>query len=230
MDLNSTTCEILGISESDDALSLLGVPRDRFEIAAIKSALRRRIVQVTLHPNCTDSIKREIRNYLTEIATSLFASVPSDIKKEKRYLKLTELDKKIIATLIAEGGWNQKSRSRLVSVARSYNITVNGLIRILEALAEAARSGDGPLCIEKRSKHKVTREWSVLAPPPNRIDSLLEATTSRLNLDFSEYNSVLTVKLCAFFAILTLFVLSLGAAILLSGEEERVIQLPSKLQ
>ena len=102
----------------------------------------------------------------------------------------------------------------------SYNITVGGLTRILEALAEAARLGDGPLSIEKRTKHAITRQWATLptpVPQPNSpFDTFVHSTKAKLNLDFSAQNKVLTVKLCAFFALLVLFVMLLAVALFLS--------------
>ena len=221
MDLNRISCKLLSIPETDDALVLLGIPRGRFDIHAISAGLRRRYVQITMHPESDDEEKQLIREYLQGIAAQVCASAPKDIPKEKRFLKLTDLDKKIIATLVAEGGWNQKSRARLVAVAMSYGISVGGLTRILEAIAEAARQGDGPLCIEKRKKLKITREWSAPLPsPPSHFDNLVSSATAKLNLDFSATNNVLTIKLCAFFALLVLFVMFLGLALLLSGEED----------
>ncbi len=229
MDLNRVACELLEIPETDDALSLLGIASGRFDLPAIHAGLRRRIAQLAVHPKSCEDETQQIREYLHGVATQLCASAPQQHPKEKRFLKLTDLDKNIIATLVAQGGWNQKSRARLVAVAMSYGISVGGLTRILEAIAEAARQGDGPLCIEKRKKLKITREWSSsLPPPPSHFDTLITSASGKLNLDFSTCNNVLTVKLCAFFALLVLFVMFFGVALLFSVDDEPVTQIETK--
>ena len=111
MDLNRAACELLDIPETDDALSLLGIARDRLDIPAIKAGLGRRLSQIAIHPTNCEEDTQEIREYLKGIAAELCTAAAPQAGDPKRYLKLTALDKRIIATLVAQGGWNQKKSS-----------------------------------------------------------------------------------------------------------------------
>ena len=96
--------------------------------------------------------------------------------------ELTALDQTILAVLIGEGGWNRRSRDRLVAISASYSISVNGLMRILEALAESSRRGEGPLASSQRSRCNMTRAWTSLPAPKStlsKVDDLIEMTAKR---------------------------------------------------
>jgi hypothetical protein len=222
MDINIAACELLNIPETDDALALLDISHGHIDKVSIKAGLRRQLTKLTVHPlNCEEGTQK-IRAYLQDLANDLIDSVPSTKPKEQRFIKLTEFDKRVIATLVAEGGWNQKSRARLVTIASNYNVSVGQLTKILEGLAEASREGDGPLCFEKRAKHKITRGWATMQPEETALDKFISSGKDRLNLDFSAKNTVLTVKLCSFFALLVLFIMFFALALLMSEEETKV--------
>ncbi len=226
MEIKVAACELLNIPQTDDALALLDISHGQFDKVSIKAGLRRQLTKLAVHPlNCEESTHK-IREYLRDLAKDLISSVPVTKPKEQRFIKLTEFDKRLIATLVAEGGWNQKSRARLVTIATNYNVSVGQLTRILEGLAEASRDGDGPLCFEKRAKHKITREWASMQPEAAALDKFLTSSNERLNLDFSSNNTVLTVKLCSFFALLVLFIMFFALALFMSEEEKEVENLP----
>jgi hypothetical protein len=214
MEIERLASRCFGTQDTNDPRLLLGLISGRTDAIAIKKALRRRKAQLYVNPSFDSSDKKAVIEYLELIASEL-ESANSDIGPIENAgdVRLTPLDRAIIATLISEGGWNKKSRARLVAVAASYSITVGGLIRILEAFAESARSGRGPLSSKHRDKHPIESSW-VSLPKRKRTISPLEAyianTTKKLVPDLRSPSPLMTVKLSVLFGLLTILVFVLS--------------------
>lgn len=55
---------------------------------------------------------------------------------------LTAFDRAVLGTLVGHGGWNRRSRARLVALAAAHGVGPRGLMNVMRGLAEHARSGD----------------------------------------------------------------------------------------
>ena len=224
MNLDRLTCAFLNLPDTNDHKRLLGVPKGRFDAIAVESALRRRLAQILVHPAGRSNQATDVRSFLQRIASDLMKSVPKKIEKQAASQpELTALDQAIIAVLIGDGGWNRQSRSRLVGVAATYNITVGGLMRILEALAESSRSGDGPLSAGRRSTITMERSWTQMPAKlsaVNKVEEFIDQTTKKFTPELRAPTRVMTIKLSILFAILTLIALILSLSVLLSSDDE----------
>ena len=223
MNRDQLACLLLGIPDSNDHRRILGIPKDRFDHMSIETALRRRIAQLYAHPSGRTKEAQEIRKYLQHIANDLKLKTKDKIGVDVGpQAELTPLDQSIIAVLIGEGGWNRQSRSRLVSVAASYQITVGGLMRILQAFAEASRTGDGPLSRKNRKASPISREWSTLPKKQNEknlVDDFLLQTAKKLTPDLNTPSPVMTIKIAVLFGLLTTLAFILSLNVLLSPDE-----------
>ena len=222
MDLNRTTSEILGIPFTEDPRLILGVTTGRTDHIAINNALRRRLAQLHVHPSGHSEEAGKVREYLQSIAKQLLLE-SSEVFSSSDSVpnELTPLDQAIIAALVCEGGWNKKSRARLVGVAASYSITVGGLMRIMEAFSDAARSGRGSISTKLKSAHTIDRSWANIPKKKSTfsvVDSFLSDAAKKFTPELSSPNPVMTIKLAVLFSILTLLAFILSLQVLLTDE------------
>lgn len=223
MDLNLLTAEFLGIPTTTDPRILLGMTTGRTDHIAIKNALRRRLAQIHVHPTGHTREASEIREHLQSIAAEFIKTSPQHLQHASQpATELTPLDQAIIAALIGEGGWNKNSRSRLVGIAASYSLTVGGLIRILEAFADAARSGRGPLSLKQRSTHSIDRTWTSIPTKSvmSVVDSFIANTAKRFTPELNAPTPIMTLKLSVLFGLLTVLAFVLSLQVLLSESEQ----------
>jgi hypothetical protein len=54
---------------------------------------------------------------------------------------LTAFDRAVLGTLVGHGGWNRRSRARLVALAAAHGVGPRGLMNVMRGLAEHARTG-----------------------------------------------------------------------------------------
>jgi len=234
MDLNRETAALLGIPFTENPWLLLGVTAGRRSQIAINSALRRRFAQLHVHPHAGSEGVDRVHAYLKKVAKDLLKTTGVEVSNARQAPNsLTPLDRAIIAALISEGGWNKNSRARLVGIAASFSITVGGLLRILEAFAEAARSGSGPLSLKQRSEHTMNRSWTFVPKKmstASSIDSFIAKTAEKFTPELSSPSTVMTVKLAILFSFLTVVAFVLSLSVLLSehapssNEESKVPQ------
>jgi len=218
-------CAFFGLPENADIYQLLGVHKnDGLDSKTVKRAMRRRYAQLLTNPNPISDETQIVKKYLGVITSLLLKESPQeDSLIDTTRQQLTELDQTIIAALIAGGGWNSKTRSRLVEIAASYSLTVGGLMRILEALAESARDGKGPLTIERRSEISIDRTWTKVPPKKSSFsfaEEYISDITEKITPDFSVQNPVLTIKLAVVFGFLTLVAFVLALVVLFSDSNK----------
>lgn len=219
MDLDKIACFLLGVPETNDHRRILGVQKNRHDVIAIDTALRRRIAQLYSHPNGRTKEAADVKEYLEGIANSLKASAIKEPISRHQEPELTPLDQTILAVLISQGGWNRQSRARLVAVAASYEITVGGLMRILEALGESARSGEGPLSKKRRSSTRPSRDWTVVPKStPSLVDDFISKTAKKFAPEFDSSSPVMTVKIAVLFGLLTILAFVLSLRVLLAPD------------
>ena len=222
----ASICRIIGISQTDEPRLLLGITKGRNDVSAIRTALRRRLAQLHVHPQRQSDEVNQAKAFLIDIASELIQNATDEIDKTSLSEELTDLDRSIIATLVSERGWNKKSRARLVGIAASYSLTVGGLSRILQSFAEATRNGTSPLSKNRNKNYKINKTWASIPRPKTRlstIDSFISETASKLTPELNSNNPIMTIKLAALFGLLTLlaFVLALQA---LFSEQNNSIQ------
>ncbi|HIB01157.1 MAG TPA: hypothetical protein EYO40_00900 [Phycisphaerales bacterium] len=231
INIHELACEFFGLPVDSDGFQLLGlVNSENIDANTIKRAMRRRYAQLLASPKSSSEDAELVKKYLGTITVELLHAAPTQTPLvEDSRQKLTPLDHSIIAALIAGGGWNSNTRSRLVSIAGSYSLTVGGLMRILEALAEAARNGKGPLAIERRNEIALDRTWATV-PIKKSTFSIAEEyifeVTKNFTPDFKAQNPLLTIKLAIVFGSLTLLAFILTLSVLFSEDVKKEIHVP----
>jgi hypothetical protein len=231
-DLNLLTCEFFGLPSTEDPFQLLGLSVHTPDADSVKKALRKRLHQWLVHPRTNRDEANTVKQHLTEITDALLHAIPeSQSLIRKKEVEMTPLDRSIIATLISMGGWNSKSRARLAAIAALNSITVGGLMRILEALGEAARDGEGPLSAQRRNKLAIDRTWVTVPSKQSKLsvaENFVSDLAEKLTPDLRNPSPVLTVKIAVFFGLLTVLAFVLSLQVLLSPENEKTSnELPS---
>ncbi|MDP7009423.1 MAG: hypothetical protein QGI78_07620 [Phycisphaerales bacterium] len=229
MNLETAAFRILGIHKANDPTALLGIPQWNGDRDDLEIAIRRRIAQVLSHPKRHSPEANLVREAIKEAGVVLLQECTTKSKQSnepERIHELTALDRSIIAVLVSEGGWNRKSRARLVAVSAAYGLTVGGLLRILSALAEASRSGKGPLALPKRNEALQTKPLASLPLTFKRrsvVDDLIDETAEKYVPELKNHTPETVVKLSVLFVLLTflLIILSLRVLSLANEEAER---------
>jgi hypothetical protein len=221
MNLERAVFLMLGIRNAADPKELLGVPKWDGSAATLDAAIRTRVAQILSHPMKHSEEAKLVRQAIKEAGIHLRAeciTYSEERKKNKEHThEMTYLDRSIIAVLVSEGGWNRRSRARLVAVSSAYGLSVGGLLRILTALAESSRSGNGPLSQQSRSKNVPNRSWAALPISKNKqsvVDDLMDEMANRFLPELKEFSTIGTIKLSALFGMLTILVIVLGLLII----------------
>ena len=192
MKLDVAVFRILGIKNANDPYRLLGISQWDGNVTTLEMALRVRLAQIISHPMRHSPEAKLVREAIKQagrlIRKGFVQKDVEDKDKQEAVRELTDLDRSIIAVLVAERGWNKQSRSRLVGVAAAYGLTVGGLLRILTALAESARSGRGPLSKGSRTSNTPNRSWTKIPTSPKQsvLDDLMDEAAARFLPEFKE--------------------------------------------
>jgi len=194
---------LLGVRADADEATLLGLDRSGAgSIAAIDNALRTRLAFVYQHPQRHDTDMHAVLHALRRAAATLKTRVAHQRHaSQKAGIQLTEFDRSVLAVLVAYGGWNAASRSRLVGLAAAQGVSVMGLIRVIRGLSDYAHSGGPALSMEQISS---ASQRASMQPTSRWIDNvqLLE----RFLPELQEPSTKATIKLSVFFALITLLV------------------------
>jgi len=226
MNLERAAFIILGIRNADDPAILLGIPHWDGSVTVLEAAIRKRVAQILSHPMRYSDEANLVQDAIQEAGVILAKqchsqtkeSIPNPVTHE-----LTVLDRSIIAVLVSEGGWNRQSRSRLVAVSAAYGLTVGGLLRILTALAESARSGRGPMSQKSRKINVPDRSWASLPISKKKqsvVDDLMDEVASKFLPELKEHSTVSTIKLSIIFGLLTILAIVLGLKVLNRADTE----------
>ena len=226
MKLDIAVFKILGIKNADDPYRLLGISQWDGNVTTLEMAIRVRLAQIISHPmrhSPEAKLVREAIKHAGRLIRKGCAQKKVEQKnKQEAVHELTNLDRSIIAVLIAERGWNKQSRSRLVGVSAAYGLTVGGLLRILTALAESARSGRGPLSKGNRTSNTPNRSWTKIPTSPKQsvLDDLMDEAAERFLPDFKEQTPETVIKLSVLFGMLSLIAIVLGLLVLRNADEK----------
>ncbi|MBC8202495.1 MAG: hypothetical protein H8E91_01565 [Planctomycetes bacterium] len=211
---------ILGIRKADTPERLLGIPRWDGNAATLDAAIRTRVAQILSHPMKHSDEANFVRQAIKEAGILLRKqcnTFSEEVQTKEETHEITQLDRSIIAVLVSEGGWNRRSRARLVAVSASYGLSVGGLLRILTALADSSRSGSGPLSQQGRSENMPDRSWATLPIAQRKqsvVDDLMDEMANRFLPELKEYSTIATVKLSVLFGLLTILAIILGLFII----------------
>ena len=227
MSLETAVFRILGIRGANDPARLLGIPTWDRSVVALETALRIRFAQILSHPMRNSPEAELVLKAIKEAGIKLRVScLPVKVDSSKSNTtahSLTDLDRSIIAVLVSEGGWNRQSRGRLVGVAAAYGLTVGGLLRVLTALAESARSGQGPLSLEGRKTITPDRSWVALPLTSNKqglVDELLDEAAAKLLPEFKDQAPEAVIKLSVLFGLLTILAFVLALMVLSQADKD----------
>ena len=76
---------------------------------------------------------------------------------------LTPFDRQVLAVMVGYGGWNAESRSRLVALAGRYQVSPDGLVRVVKGLCDHARSHRSQIAVSD-----IAAGMPAMIPDPNR--------------------------------------------------------------
>ena len=223
---HEVTCEYFHLPTGSDSWKIIGIEAPaNADSKSIKRAARRRFAQLLASPNASSDETEIVKKYLATISSELLQQAPaSRTSVDSVPQELTSLDQSIIAALIAGGGWNSKTRSRLVEIAALNALTVGGLMRILEALGEAAREGNGPLAPQRRADNQPNRTWTAVPTKKSafsQAENYLSELTEKITPDLSNPTPVMTLRLAIVFGFLTFFAFILALVILFSDANKK---------
>jgi hypothetical protein len=149
--------KFLGVEASAGPKALLGLGAADPSAAAVEAALRDRIARTYAHPDGRRPEAEEVRARLREAARAVLAMARPPRPAPRRrapaarrahpVARLTDFDRHVLAVLVACGGWNASTRSRLVGLATAYGVSVGGLLKVVQGLSEYAKSGGARLSV-----------------------------------------------------------------------------------
>lgn len=226
MKLDAAVFRILGIKNADDPYRLLGISQWDGNVATLEMALRVRLAQIISHPMRHSPEAKLVKEAIKQAGRLIRKGYDQKEVEEKdnqeTIHELTALDRSIIAVLVAERGWNKQSRSRLVGVSAAYGLTVGGLLRILTALAESARSGRGPLSKRNPTSNTPNRSWTKIPTSPKQsvLDDLMDEAAARFLPEFKEQTPETVIKLSVLFGLLSVIAIVLGLLVLRNADQK----------
>ncbi|MCP3905430.1 MAG: hypothetical protein GY715_17535 [Planctomycetes bacterium] len=212
---------ILGVPTSSDAGTLLGLGPGRHDRVTIEAALRDRLDETYAHPDGrtpdAEIARRALRlaaSRLTETALHapradlrpLARRVQRGVRRATAPPKLTEFDRSVLATLVGCGGWNARSRARLVALASSYGVSADGLFRVIHGLSEYAAAGGHHLEMEDIAQGAPSMTLPPLAADPGAVEGRLG---ERLLPEPVEDSPWPTIKLSILFGLITVLAFAL---------------------
>ncbi|GEM_PF-3700337 len=140
----------LGLDPNSDPLDTLGVQVSDLDEATLRSAVTHREEQILDHPDGESKDADEVRQHVRDAAelllnpiarlTIIARHMPHDLLRKNRDAfaserTLTEFDRDVLGILVASGGWNAKSRARLMAVASRYRVSNERLLSVLTGMA-----------------------------------------------------------------------------------------------
>ena len=224
----------LGVPASSDAMTLLGLSADRCTPAHIDAALRDRLARLFMHPDGRSAEAEDVRRLLRDAADRLrqarvvaaaSAATPPATRAAPLQrpiapsLNLTDFDRQVLAVLIACGGWNHESRSRLVAISAAHNVSVQGLIRVIQGLGDHARSGGGRLGMHDICAGvRMTPVTPTAAPGVPEGGQVLEKLAGALADEIRRDDPSTIIRLSVLFGLITLMAGIFGLRLLLASD------------
>ncbi|MCI0674270.1 MAG: hypothetical protein L0Y42_00665, partial [Phycisphaerales bacterium] len=219
----------LDVDDASDPAALLGLPPGRCSQAQIDAALRDRLAQIYEHPDGRSAAAERVRQALRLAAQRVnsstapprkAASAPSAAPRRPA-INLTSFDRLVLAVLVGCGGWNAQSRARLVSLASTYGVSVQGLIRVIHGLSEHARAGGARLGV-----NEITAGRPLGYGPPPRATltagPLLDRLAGEFATELRRDRPLTTIKLSVLFGLLTVLVFVIALRWIMAPDAPKV--------
>lgn len=135
------------------------------------------------------------------VATAAPESRPGE-SGPRAHFALTEFDRKVLAVLVACGGWNTRSRARLVALAGAYRLAPHGLVTVVRGLSDYARAG-GPRLGAAEIGPVTTEETGAPTVASSPVGGVLDRLTARDWVpELKEDSLGATVRLSLFFGLI----------------------------
>ncbi|MEM7228824.1 MAG: hypothetical protein AAF432_08420 [Planctomycetota bacterium] len=187
----------LGVAPNASEHDLLDLPRGPATDKQINDALGRQQQRVRSHPDGASPAAQRVLAALTVAAQrlrKLSAPVqpgiapPSPVKPldprrprrpqvpthgtaaappQVRPIQLTSFDRRVLAILVSQGGWNARSRARLVSLASEVGLSIDGLMTVMTGLSSVARTSGHRIDVRQITGGQ-ERMPAMFATPPVR--------------------------------------------------------------
>ncbi len=223
----------LGVDESSDALTLLGLPRGTTDVSLIETALRNRLGRVFAHAQGRSDDAKRVRAHVRDATEALVRSLrqpptrPAGRRRARFYdaPPLTEFDRMVLAVLIGSGGWNAESRARLVALAGVYGVSVDGLLKVVIGLCDHARSGGARLEVAQ-----ITGGGRQAPPRPMPMPDDRDAAQwlARIAPELRDRGPASTFRLALLFGLVTVIVVLLAARVLFAPAERPQVARPPR--
>lgn len=236
----------LNVEDDSDAMALLGLPPTQLDPVRIDASLRDRLAKTYQHPEAESDDAEMVRKALRRAADQLrrlSAQTRRSIAMEhapvaptangKPGLALTDFDRMVLAVLVANGGWNPRSREQLVALAGTHGVSVQGLLRVVEGLGDYARQG-GP----RLGMHEITSGQRLMPSPAATAglpgvpvaSALLDRLTENLATELRRDDPWPTIKLGVIFGVVAIAVSIVGLRLLFFSGDAKDDQAASKTQ
>jgi hypothetical protein len=111
--------------------------------------------------------------------------------------ELTDFDREVLAALVACGGWNEESRSRLLEVAARHGVGSAGLTKVVLGMAEALRAGT--LSPNQRARSAITDAILWKPVEPSRLAMAFEQLDQTMAREVSGDTPARLARLLAVF-------------------------------
>src|SRR5688572_2256028 len=206
----------LGVPRFSDPLTLLGLSPDQCDPLHIEKALHERLSAVYRHPDArspeADDVRQALRAAAEQLrraprqqSTAAHRRAPKPAVPSVTKFNLTPFDRLVLAVLVGCGGWNAQSRARLVALAGSYGVTVQGLMRVMKGLADYARSGGPPLGVSDMATGRSLASYMPASSTGTPAGpALLDRLAENLAVELRRDDPWPTIKLSIIFGVVTL--------------------------
>lgn len=197
--------------EGTDPFSVLGLTPETCSTVRIEDSLRRRIALTYARNGGSSDEAEQVRSALRAAADELRHPERRRYHAESRRSNpahmLTPFDRAVLAILVASSGWNVLSRARLVGLAASRGITVQGLMKVIAGLSQYAKTGGPRLAMAQIASGQPRFPTGGVGHGPfAQMTQVGQALFERFTPEWREQSTRTTVMLSMFFGILAVLV------------------------
>ncbi|MCH2133569.1 MAG: hypothetical protein MK116_07450 [Phycisphaerales bacterium] len=234
MSQNDPMRRFLGLDASADPIDVLGLDPGQLKDDLILQARAAREKQIDDHPDGRTREAEQVRAHIRDAAAVLLdpqarlpilaRHVPARLRAAKRSAApanakaITEFDQQVLGVLMASGGWNSRSRSRLMALAAQHDVAPDQLMGVLIGMTRWLREGaSSDTTVESAAEPGIgSASAAALAvtsqgPASEAFDRFVDRWTP----DLRRADSASVTRLSVIFGVIALFlvVLTVGFAL-----------------